>query len=39
MKSFDMSILYLNTEDNEKFIREDSARIQKLVQKLGLHKQ
>ena len=38
MKSFDMSTLYLNTEDNEKFIREDSARIQKLVQKLGLNK-
>jgi tripartite-type tricarboxylate transporter receptor subunit TctC len=39
MKSFDMSTLYLNSEDYEKFIRQDSARIQKLVQKLGLHKQ
>jgi len=39
MKSFDMSTLYLNSEDYEKFVRQDSARIQKLVQKLGLHKQ
>jgi tripartite-type tricarboxylate transporter receptor subunit TctC len=39
MKSFDMSTLYLNSEDYEKFIRQDSERIQKLVQKLGLHKQ
>ena len=38
MKSFDMNTLYLNTEDYEKFVREDSARIQKLVQKLGLNK-
>ena len=38
MKSFDMSTLYLNSEDYEKFVREDSARIQKLVQKLGLNK-
>ena len=39
MKSFDMNTLYLNSEDYEKFVREDSARIQKLVQKLGLNKQ
>lgn len=39
MKSFDMSTLYLNSEDYEKFVRQDSERIQKLVQKLGLHKQ
>ena len=38
MKSFDMNTLYLNSEDYEKFVREDSARIQKLVQKLGLNK-
>ncbi len=39
MKSFDMNTLYLNSEDYEKFVRQDSERIQKLVQKLGLHKQ
>jgi len=39
MKNFDMSTLYLNSEDYEKFVRQDSERIQKLVQKLGLHKQ
>ena len=39
MKSFDMNTLYLNSEDYEKFVREDSARIQRLVQKLGLNKQ
>jgi len=39
MKSFDMNTLYLNSEDYEKFVRQDSARIQKLVQKLGLQKQ
>jgi tripartite-type tricarboxylate transporter receptor subunit TctC len=39
MKSFDMTTLYLNSEDYEKFVRQDSERIQKLVQKLGLHKQ
>jgi len=38
MKSFDMNSLYLSSEDYEKFVREDSARIQKLVQKLGLNK-
>jgi len=38
MKSFDMSTLYLNSEDYEKFVRQDSERIQKLVQKLGLNK-
>ena len=38
MKSFDMTSLYLNSEDYEKFIRQDSERIQKLVQKLGLNK-
>jgi tripartite-type tricarboxylate transporter receptor subunit TctC len=39
MKSFDMNTLYLNSEDYDKFVRQDSERIQKLVQKLGLHKQ
>jgi tripartite-type tricarboxylate transporter receptor subunit TctC len=38
MKNFDMSTLYLNSEDYEKFVRQDSARIQQLVQKLGLNK-
>jgi len=38
MKNFDMSTLYLNSEDYEKFVRQDSERIQKLVQKLGLNK-
>jgi len=34
-----MNTLYLNSEDYERFVREDSARIQKLVLKLGLNKQ
>lgn len=38
MKKFDMSLLYLNTEDYEKFFRQDSENIEKLVQKLGLNK-
>ncbi len=38
MKKFDMSILYLNTDDYAKFFRRDSEQIGKLVQKLGLQK-
>jgi tripartite-type tricarboxylate transporter receptor subunit TctC len=38
MKKFDMSMLYLNTEDYEKFFRQDSEQIGRLVQKLGLQK-
>jgi tripartite-type tricarboxylate transporter receptor subunit TctC len=38
MKKLDMIPLYLNSEDYEKFVRQDSERIGKLVQKLGLHK-
>ena len=33
-----MSILYLNTEDYEKFMRQDSEDIVKLVKRLGLDK-
>jgi tripartite-type tricarboxylate transporter receptor subunit TctC len=38
MKKFDMSFLYLNTEDYEKFFRQDSEKIEKLVQRLGLNR-
>jgi tripartite-type tricarboxylate transporter receptor subunit TctC len=38
MKNFDMNTLYLNSEEYGKFVRQDSARINKLVQKLGLQK-
>jgi len=39
MKKLDMTMLYLNSEDYEKYVRQDSERIGKLVQKLGLQKQ
>jgi len=38
MKKLDMTMLYLNSEDYEKYVRQDSERIEKLVQKLGLRK-
>jgi tripartite-type tricarboxylate transporter receptor subunit TctC len=38
MKTFDMPHLYLNSEDYAEFVRQDSERIGKLVQKLGLNK-
>ncbi len=38
LKPLDMSILYLNTEDYEKFMRQDSEEIAKLVKRLGLDK-
>jgi tripartite-type tricarboxylate transporter receptor subunit TctC len=38
MKKFDMEVVYLNTEEYEKYMRQDSARIEKLVKKLGLDK-
>lgn len=38
MKKFDMSKLYLNTEQYESFFRQESENIGKLVQKLGLNK-
>jgi tripartite-type tricarboxylate transporter receptor subunit TctC len=38
MKKFDMSMLYLNSEDYERFFRRDSEQIGRLVQKLGLQK-
>ena len=38
LKKFDMSMLYLNTEDYEKFFRQDSEQIGRLVQKLGLQR-
>ena len=33
-----IAMLYLNTEDYEKFFHQDSEQIGKLVQKLGLQK-
>jgi tripartite-type tricarboxylate transporter receptor subunit TctC len=38
MKKLDMTPLYLNSEDYEKYVRQDSERIGKLVKKLGLDK-
>jgi tripartite-type tricarboxylate transporter receptor subunit TctC len=38
MKKLDMIPLYLNSEDYEKFVRQDSERIGRLVRKLGLDK-
>jgi tripartite-type tricarboxylate transporter receptor subunit TctC len=38
MKKLDMTLLYLNSEDYESYVRQDSERIGKLVQKLGLQK-
>ena len=38
MKKFDFAMAYLNPEDYEKFIRQDSERFRKLVEKLGLQK-
>ena len=38
MKKLDMTSLYQNSEDYEKYVREDSDRIGKLVKKLGLDK-
>jgi tripartite-type tricarboxylate transporter receptor subunit TctC len=38
MKKLDMNLLYQNSEDYEKYVREDSERIGKLVKKLGLDK-
>lgn len=38
MKKLDMTTLYLNSEEYEKYVRQDSERIGKLVQKLGLQK-
>ena len=38
MKKFDMSMLYLNTEQYETFFRQESENIGTLVQKLGLNK-
>jgi len=38
MKKFDMSMLYLNSEDYGRFFRQDSEQIGVLVQKLGLQK-
>jgi len=38
LKKFDMSNIYLNTEDLEKAVRQDSERISKMVKKVGLEK-
>jgi len=38
MKKLDMTSLYFNSEDYEKYVRQDSERIGKLVRKLGLDK-
>jgi tripartite-type tricarboxylate transporter receptor subunit TctC len=38
MKKFDFFIAYLGSENYEKFLRQDSERFRKLVEKLGLQK-
>ncbi len=38
MKTREMTIPYLNSEDTEKAVRQESERIEKLVKKLGLEK-
>jgi tripartite-type tricarboxylate transporter receptor subunit TctC len=38
MKKLDMNFLYQNSEDYEKYVREDFDRVGKLVKKLGLDK-
>jgi tripartite-type tricarboxylate transporter receptor subunit TctC len=38
MKTREMSILYLNSEDTEKAVQQEAERIEKLVKKLGLEK-
>jgi tripartite-type tricarboxylate transporter receptor subunit TctC len=38
LKKFDMSNIYLNTEDLVKAVRQDSERISKMVKKVGLEK-
>jgi tripartite-type tricarboxylate transporter receptor subunit TctC len=38
MKKFDFAPAYLKSEDYEKFLRQDSERFRKLVEKLGLQK-
>jgi tripartite-type tricarboxylate transporter receptor subunit TctC len=37
MEKFDMPMLYLNSNDYEQHIRQDSQRIKELVRRLGLH--
>jgi tripartite-type tricarboxylate transporter receptor subunit TctC len=39
MKKFDFSLAYLGPEDYDKFNRQDSERLKKIVQKVGLQKQ
>jgi tripartite-type tricarboxylate transporter receptor subunit TctC len=36
LKKFDMDRVYMNSEDYEKFSRQDSERVGKIIQKLGL---
>lgn len=38
MKQYDMPLLYSDSEKYEKYIRKDSERIRKIVEKLGLQK-
>jgi len=38
LKKLDMSNIYLNSEDLEKAVRQESEEIAKIVQKLGLQK-
>ena len=38
MQKFDMNTLYQNPEDYDKFVHQDSARIESIVKKLGLYK-
>ena len=36
LKKFDMDRVYMNSEEYEKFVRQDSERVQKIIKKLGL---
>ena len=38
MKTREMTIMYLNSEDTERAVRQESERIEGLVKKLGLEK-
>jgi len=36
LKKFDMDRVYMNSEEYEKFVRQDSERVEKIIKKLGL---
>jgi len=38
MENYGMQIVYLNTEDYEKFLKQEDERVRKIVQKAGLYK-